>query len=420
MLAKADSELLQRTGPGTAMGAFMRQYWIPAAKSEELVADGPPVRLMLLGEKLIAFRDSAGRVGVMDHRCPHRCASLWFGRNEAGGLRCVYHGWKYDVEGRCLDQPNVPPHQDFRDKVRARAYPAQERNGVVWTYMGPRKVPPPLPAIEAAMAPGAQITFIQRECNWLQAIEGEIDTSHFGFLHAGHLDPDKLPRDDPSYYTVLNRTPDYHFAETPWGTMYAAFRDADAEHVHYRCAQYLFPFWAEIPQGELHDLVVARAWVPMDDTHTMFTMFATRPFPGVPLLPNKTGWYGRYRAVANEANDYNIDRAAQARKETYTGIAPGFVHLEDQAITESMGPIIDYGFETLAPSDLMIAQTRRRMLRAVNDFSETGRAPPGVDDPEIFLGARSGQFLARRGADWQSEYRARLARARRFVELAPA
>ena len=190
MLSVEESTLLTRVGPGSTMGDFMRQYWIPAAKSSELVADGAPVRLMLLGEQLIAFRDSAGRVGVMDHRCPHRCASLFFGRNEEDGLRCVYHGWKYDVDGICLDMANVPPHQDFKDKVRAKAYPACERNGVVWTYMGPRKEPPPLPAIEAALMPVGKtaITFVQRECNWLQAIEGDIDTSHFGFLHAGHLD----------------------------------------------------------------------------------------------------------------------------------------------------------------------------------------------------------------------------------------
>src|ERR1700691_1115716 len=171
MLSREESALLTRVGPGTPMGAMMREYWIPAAMGSELKRNGPPVRLVLLGERLIAWRDSAGRVGVMDHRCPHRCASLWFGRNEEGGLRCVYHGWKYDVEGRCLDQPNVPPHQDFRDKVRAKAYPARERNGVVWVYMGPRAEPPPLPSVEATLAADAQLWFIQRECNWLQAIE---------------------------------------------------------------------------------------------------------------------------------------------------------------------------------------------------------------------------------------------------------
>ena len=413
MLNAEESALLTRVGPGTATGDFMRQYWIPAAKSEELVADGPPVRLVLLGEKLITWRDSSGRVGVMDHRCPHRCASLYYGRNEAGGLRCVYHGWKYDVAGNCLDQPNLPPHQVFADKVRAKSYPARERNGIVWTYMGPRKEPPPLPAIEASLIPGAQITFIQRECNWLQAIEGEIDTSHFGFLHAGHLDPRKMSPDDPYYYTVYSRTPEYHFAETKWGTMYAAYRDADAEHVHYRCAQYLFPFWTEIPQGDFEHHINARAWVPMDDTHTMFVMLAGIPFERPELLPNTTQWYGRYRMAANRDNDHLIDRAAQQKMASYTGIAS--VHGQDQMITESMGEIVDHTFETLAPSDLMIAQTRRRILHAVRAWAENGITPPGIDDPRIFLGARSGQYIARRGEPWMGTYEERLARSRRVA-----
>ena len=138
------------------MGEMMRQYWIPATMSSELERDGAPMRLMLLGEKLIAFRDSSGRVGVMDHRCPHRCASLFLGRNEENGIRCVYHGWKYDAEGNCVDMPNAPPHQDFKDKVKAKAYKVAERNGLVWVYMGARKEAPPLPAIEASLMPEAE------------------------------------------------------------------------------------------------------------------------------------------------------------------------------------------------------------------------------------------------------------------------
>src|SRR5262249_50774796 len=149
-------EALCRIGPGTPMGELMRQYWIPACLSSELVPDGEPMRLLLLGEQLIAFRDSTGRVGIMEHRCPHRCASLLFGRNEEGGLRCVYHGWKFDVEGNCLDMPNVPAKQDFKNKVKAKAYKVVERAGLVWTYMGPRAVAPPLPDIEATMLPEAE------------------------------------------------------------------------------------------------------------------------------------------------------------------------------------------------------------------------------------------------------------------------
>ena len=190
---------LTRVGSGTPMGDLMRHYWIPALKSSELIRDGDPVRIMLLGEKLIGFRDSEGRVGVMDHRCPHRCASLFLGRNEESGLRCVYHGWKFDVEGNCIDMPSAKPHQDFKHKVRAKAYKAAEKAGVVWVYMGNAKEPPPLPGFEILDVPEDEInlSFIMRDCNYLQALEGEIDTSHFGFLHAGHVDPENVDEAAP-------------------------------------------------------------------------------------------------------------------------------------------------------------------------------------------------------------------------------
>ena len=253
MTTATEGRELTQVGPGTVMGELMRQYWIPAAQSSELERDGAPIRLMLLGEKLIAFRDSAGRVGVMDHRCPHRCASLFLGRNEEGGIRCIYHGWKFDVSGNCVDMASVPPHQDFKHKVKARAYRAVERAGIVWVYMGSSATAPPLPAFEILDVPDDEIniTFIQRECNYLQALEGEIDTSHFGFLHAGHVDPDDVPEDDPVHHTVTNRAPEYHIADTAWGTQYAAYRAASPDSTYWRFANFLFPCWIQAPNGEI-------------------------------------------------------------------------------------------------------------------------------------------------------------------------
>src|SRR6266567_3364242 len=166
MTTATEGRELTQAGPGTVMGELMRQYWIPAVQSSELERDEAPIRLMLLGEKLIAFRDSAGRVGVMDHRCPHRCASLFLGRNEEGGIRCIYHGWKYDVEGNCVDTPNLPGNPDFKNRIKAKAYKAAERNGLIWVYMGERKEAPPLPQIEATLLPESEvrIVFAQREC----------------------------------------------------------------------------------------------------------------------------------------------------------------------------------------------------------------------------------------------------------------
>jgi phthalate 4,5-dioxygenase len=421
---------LTRVGSGTPMGELMRCYWIPAALSSELMRDGAPVRLMLLGEKLIAFRDSAGRVGVIDHRCPHRCASLFLGRNEEGGLRCVYHGWKFDVAGNCIDMPSVPPPQDFKHKVKAKAYKVVERAGVIWVYMGSRAEVPPLPAFEILDVPEDEIrvSFIQRDCNYLQALEGEIDTSHFGFLHAGHVDPADLPQEEPVRHTVTNRAPEYHLADTAWGTQYAGYREAGAGLTYWRFGNFLFPFWTQAPNGEFGSHMHVRGWVPLDDGHTMFcylwwkrgTSSMTLPQPafkdGTPIggtgrgnkfLPNTTDWLGRWRLAANPGNDWGIDRAAQQNNTIYTGIDG--IHLQDQAITESMGPIVDHECEHLAPSDQMITRTRRRLLMAARALRDNGVLPPGVDDADVFRAARSGYFVSDDKSPWREVYSKQLA-----------
>jgi len=417
-----ESQLLTQVGPGTAMGNLMRQYWIPAAKSSEFLADGDPVRLLLLGEKLIAFRDSSGHVGVMDHRCPHRCASLFFGRNEKDGLRCVYHGWKFDAEGNCVDMPNLHSHQDFKEKVKAKAYKAKERNGLVWVFMGDQQKVPPLPQLEPALLDEgeARLFFAMRECNWLQALEGDIDTSHFSFLHGGSLKIDQVPEDNPGKYQLLDRAPNYHVTDMEWGTMYGAFRPTEDPNQHYwRVAQFLFPFWTMPPDGDFDHHIVARAWVPMDDTHTMVVHLSWKkniqgvrvdrngdPLPGIIMgmeyLPNSTDWYGRWRLAANASNDYMIDREAQRNDEIFTGITG--LHLQDQAVTESMGPITDHEWEHLAPSDRMITRTRRNLVKAARALAEEHKLPPGVENPDLFLAARSGDFLAPRDVDWMDAY----------------
>jgi phenylpropionate dioxygenase-like ring-hydroxylating dioxygenase large terminal subunit len=430
-ITTAKQEELTRVGPGTVIGELMRCYWIPALISSELVRDGEPRRLMLLGEKLIAFRDSDGRVGVMDHRCPHRCASLFVGRNEEGGLRCIYHGWKFDVAGNCLDMPSVPP-PDFKQKVKARAYRVVERAGVVWVYMGTQAEVPPLPAFEILDVPDDEIrvSFIQRDCNYLQALEGEIDTSHFGFLHAGHVNVENVSEDEPLRHTIIDRAPKYHVTDTPWGTQYAGYRPAGASRTYWRFGNFLFPFWTQAPNGEFASHMHARGWVPLDDTHTMFVFFwwkhavsaMSLPQPsfrdGMPIggtgrgnefLPNTSDWLGRWRLAANAGNDWRIDRVAQQNGTIYSGIDG--IHLQDQAITESMGPIVDHELEHLAPSDQMITRTRRRLLIAARALRERGVVPPGANNPSVYRDARSGYFVSSEGNDWQGVYASQLAEA---------
>lgn len=437
MVSPNEVETLTRVGPGTPMGALMRQYWIPAAMSSEVEADGPPVRLLLLGEKLVAFRNADGRLGVMDHRCPHRCTSLFFGRNEGDGLRCVYHGWKFAPDGTCMDMPNLPEHQrDYRNRVRAKAYPATERNGLIWVYMGERAEPPALPALPVFDLPDdtLRIFFAQRECNWAQALEGEIDTSHFSFLHYGGVDPDRLDPDHISRFNAVDRAPRFRMKDTDWGTMYGAYRPTGDDGHYWRIAHFLFPFWTMPPDGQFGSRIWARAWVPMDDHHTMFLQVAWKdyaqglrnyvsgePIPGLRAtldhLPNTTDWYGRWRLQANEANDYMIDREVQ-KTESFSGIDGLF--LQDQAITESMGPIVDHGWETLVPSDQMIVQTRKRLLDAALALRDDGTIPPGVDNPNTYRAARSGDLIADETEDWLEVYEKRSAALPDITETAGA
>src|SRR5579862_1329789 len=272
MLNAEENDIISRVGPDTPMGKLMREYWQPAMLSSELPGpDCDPVRIMLLGEQLIAFRDTNGRIGLIANHCPHRGASLFFGRNEECGLRCVYHGWKFDVEGNCVDMPNEPAESNFKHKIKAVAYPCQERSGLVWAYMGSRQVPPPLPELEANMLPDGEwgIAAIERDCNWLQALEGDIDTSHLAFLHFGTVKPDDVPEGTFQHYLVKDRAPRYSVLDTDYGTMYGAYRDGPPGTNYWRIAQYLFPCHTIIPTGVLGLQIFARSWVPMDDGHTM-------------------------------------------------------------------------------------------------------------------------------------------------------
>ena len=426
MLSREDNEALCRVGPGTPTGQLMREYWIPALTSSELSEpDGPPVRVRLLGESLVAFRATSGKVGLIQNHCPHRGASLFFGRNEAGGLRCVYHGWKFDCEGRCVDMPSEPAESRFKDKVRARAYPCVERNDVVWAYMGPRAVPPPLPDLEPNLLPRGEyaVQTVLRECNWFQALEGDIDTSHLGFLHLGAVTPADTRPGSFDYYNVADRAPRYEVVDTEFGTSYGAYRPAEADSYYWRIAHFLFPFYTMIPTGVLGTQVLVRAWVPVDDAHVMFWALSaprTRQGAGAAggaiamnaagravaaaggrtgdpeFLPDTTDWLGRFRLAQRRDNDYLIDRAAQ-RAGSYTGIAG--IHQQDQAITESMGAIIERPEEHLGSADAMIIRTRRRVLAAGRALRDREEVPPGVDAPAVYR-QRSGGVVLPRAADW--------------------
>jgi phthalate 4,5-dioxygenase oxygenase subunit len=423
MLSAADNELLCRVGPGTPMGTLMRQYWIPAVRSDELPApDCPPLRVKLLGEELIAFRATSGAVGLIQNACPHRGASLFFGRNEEKGLRCVYHGWKFDVSGNCVDMPSEPAESNFKNKVHARAYPTRERGGIIWTYMGPRETPPPMPDLEAYLINDdpEKISILHRACNWMQGLEGELDTIHAAFLHWGFDEPGEAG--SFTYYHFKNRDQARFVArDTEFGASYGAYRPAEADTYYWRIGHVMFPFYAMQAQGEMGPDAKLNAYVPMDDEHTLQWELYVRtngeerrrmrhainrgtepestpsPMTGRGYVPQTTDWYGRFNIVQNAQNDYLQDREVQRSRESYSGI-PG-IRQQDMAVTESMGAIYDRSHEHLGTSDSMIIRARRRWIAAAKALRDNGVLPPGVDEPEMYR-QRSGEVILPRSVDW--------------------
>ncbi len=426
MLSVNDNLTLCEVGPGRPMGEMMRLYWIPAFRSDELAGpDCPPLRIRLLGENLVAFRATSGDVGLMQNACPHRGASMFFGRNEEDGLRCVYHGWKFDVSGACVEMPSEPAESNFRNKVRALAYPCRERNGVVWTYMGNGDTPE-LPQIEANMVDMNRYRVsnatILRECNYMQALEGDIDTVHSNFLHDGAVDIKDVEPGTNDYFRRSTLAPKFVVADMEYGCTYAAYTPAEADSTYWRVANFLFPFFTQVPSGVLGGQIMCRAWVPMDDQNTMVwtmraqlnegsnrhpTVYRSRmreqqaavlaEKPGHGYLPNTSDWMGRWKLGANSENDYMIDREAQARMRSYTGIPTIF--LQDQAVTESMGRIYRRQNEHLGTTDSMIIRTRRRLIKAAEAYRDQGVVPPGVKNPEIYR-VRSGWTVLPNGTDW--------------------
>lgn len=413
-----DNETLTRVGPGTPMGEFMRHYWLPVLKSSELEAGGAPVRVRVLGENMLAFRSPDGKVGIVDHRCAHRCASLFYGRNEAGGMRCAYHGWKFDTNGQCIDMPSEPPETQFADKVHIPAAAVIEKYGVVWGYFGKQRPAPDFPKfdLDKVAEEDLEVTFLFRECNWLQGLEADIDTVHVGFLHMGGFGEEFFDKGSTNYYRQTRLAPKYEAIETSYGTMYSAFRPAADGETYHRIGQLMFPSFTMAAQDPLGTIKL-RAWLPVDDEHCMLVVIdGPRPTPaaldkdGKPLpglfgdgdfLPNTSDWLGRWRMAQNPANDHMLSREAQ-KTVNFSGIMGGRV--QDQAIVESMGPISDRTYENLGTSDQMIIRTRRRLLRAVRALAEESKSPPGSDDPTLYANVRSGFVTLPESQDWLTHF----------------
>ncbi len=398
MLSKEDNELLTRTGPGTPMGELFRRYWLPVLLSEELPApDCAPVQVRILGEELVAFRDSNGRIGLLDEHCHHRGTSLFYGRNEECGLRCVYHGWKYDVEGNVLDTPAEPAGSTFKDRLKIKAYPTQEAGGLVWAYMGPPELKPLFPAYEFAFKDPASlvVTKSHQDCNYLQGVEGECDTTHLQYLH-WQFEPGGDMRD---YYR--NPMREYIAEETDFGMRLVALRDAGPGRTYVRVSSIVLPTLCWIPAGgtgSVHMYIPAE-----DDAHSwrinldLSRMRGERDRDTVPFVD------ANYRKIRNIGNHYLQDREQQ-RIVNFTGMGP-FFPIHDSCATESMGPIYDRSKEHLGASDRAVIAVRNYLLRTVREFQKGGEPPNVVMDPAQNCYGHIDTFSrVIEGSDWRGAF----------------
>lgn len=439
MLSQEDNELLCRVGPGTPMGKLLRRFWLPALLSSEIQKpDGPPRRLRVLGEDLVAFRDTSGKVGILDAYCPHRSAQLFWGRNEECGLRCSYHGWKFDVNGECVDLPNVEQSDNSRNKMSTLAYPAREAGGLVWVYMGPAEKMPELPDFEWTKLPYENLHMTRwLQCtNWFQGMEGEIDSSHVSFLHRAMDEDHDLPPEFTSYGPPgpVDGKPKLTLRETEYGFVTGSRRRTINENEFFwRVTHWLSPVFSLIANHRYPRS--GRAWVPVDDEHVMTfglifngdralsqherdvldrgSFFPPRIKSGKFKLPDGNS-IDTFLPEANEGNDFLIDREMQ-RTGNFTGIFGA--NEQDRCIQESQksiagvrpGGLADRTRERLVASDIAVVTARRMLLRMIREHEEGKDPTPALqpksyrvraiasvselDDFDAFFNERQGEIL---------------------------
>jgi phthalate 4,5-dioxygenase len=389
MLRKEQNDLLTQTGPETAMGKLFRSYWMPALLAEELPSnDCPPVRVKLLSERLLAVRDSDGRYGLIDEFCAHRGVSLWFGRNEQCGIRCPYHGWKYDVTGQCVDVPSEPEESGYAKKIKLKSYPLIKIGDVLWTYMGPADKEPPHPEWEFALVPPEQTFTSKRlqESNWLQAMEGGIDSSHVSFLHSGSLNSDPLFKGSKgNQYNLNDKKPVFEVVEQPGGLYIGARRNAEEGKYYWRITPWVMPSFTLVPPRGDHP-IHGHFWIPIDDENCWAWSFDYHPVRALTrderqAMIDGKGIHvryvpGTYRPLANKDNDYLMDRDAQRAGTTYSGVEG--IAMQDASLQESMGPICDRTKENLVSTDNGIIMARHRLMKAARALVDKGITPPGV------------------------------------------
>jgi len=373
MLTREQNEMLCKVGPGTPMGEFMRQFWVPAVRADALEADGAPVRVRLLGENFIAFRATDGRVGFFDEGCPHRCTSLALARNEDNALTCIFHGWKIDVSGKVVDVPSEPPERrmEFAAKVRVRHYPVREAGRIIWVYLGKSYEAPQFPDFNFTHLPPEQVTVHKQVigCNWFNLLEGQLDSSHAGILHKDNQTIRATPgsqqrRGDLTFDTG----PRFEVKSTNYGLIEAAIRKAPEGNFYVRVREYIVPWFASVPQGaEGEDRIMTFAQ-PIDDTTSAhWDIFYNLSGPLKQQWPgNPEAFIGDFGTIENHFK--------QNRRMMKEGSWSGFptTRYEDAAAAIAQGPFLDRTREYLGSSDTIIIRVRRMLLDAAQRYFEKG------------------------------------------------
>jgi len=411
MLTQAQNELLTRIGPDTPMGDMLREYWVPACRSAKLEVDGAPERVRLFGENFVAFRATDGRVGFLQEGCPHRCASLALARNEGNGLRCIFHGWKFSVEGKCVDAPTEPQRtrDEFVARVPVRSHPTHEGGGLVWVYLGKQATPPRFPDYEFTRLPDSHVQPTRGiiRTNWLQGLEALLDSAHVGYLHSSNLGS-PVGRElfkDESDYMLNDGAPEFEFVERPYGFREGALRDEGGDLTYARIREVSLPFFSFIPMTPGGAGVVCCS-IPIDDVTTAQWYIAYNPH--APLDRDMMQAYGTTSGdvdffnsdMGGPENMWHQDRAAMAAGH-WTGITGRGNAYEDFVVQESMGAIVDRSKEYLGTCDRVIYRARRQLLDAVRRHQETGElafAGPDVDYARI----RAISFAYPKGMDWRT------------------
>lgn len=422
MLSEADDQLLTKVSPGTPMGNYLREFWVPCLSSEALEAGGAPRSIQLLGERFVAFRDPNGLIGVLEESCPHRCASLALAWNERSGLRCIYHGWQIDRAGNTIDTPTEPEESVLMSRIPNIGRPAFEAGGLIWTYLGKnRESPPAFPEFEWISMPSAQhLTVIMREeCNWAQCLEGVIDSAHSNYLHRGNIRPDEEVAKvaNMSVYESggniarpsSDGRPRIELDDTEFGFRYGAIREALGSAGSYvRTTHFVAPIYSFFPAPSGWGNM--QIFVPIDDSHTLFfyvryrtdggeinsearDQFVTRSGlrPGIDIDDN---WY----KIRSAGNLWLQDRSVMSLG---GGSGIGGVQNEDGAVQESMGPLVDRSQEHLGRTDRAIMHMRRVMIDAARIHDEHGIVRYRVEDGRRYAAIRGEERIIPVQEDWR-------------------